>query len=60
MFMEIVIAKNKKEWFEKIEFYIRNPNKRLSIIEKGRAKVLKFHTYHNRVTQIADIYGKLK
>lgn len=55
---EIVIAKDKKDWFEKIEHFIRNPDERTPIIEAGKKKVLDRHTYHNRVNQFLDIYGK--
>lgn len=53
---EIIIAKNKDDWFDKIDYYIRNPNKRLPIIQAGREKVIKRHTYHNRVEQMIDIH----
>jgi spore maturation protein CgeB len=56
---EIVIAKNKDEWFDKIDHYIRNPEKRINIIDAGRKKVLENHTYHNRVESFLNIYGKL-
>lgn len=56
---EIVIAADKNDWFEKINYYIKNPDKRLSIIEAGRKKVLAEHTYHNRVEQIIDIYKNI-
>lgn len=49
---EIVIAKDTEDWFQKIGYYIKNPEKRLPIIEAGRKKVLNEHTYHNRVNQI--------
>ena len=49
---EIVIAKNKNDWFEKIEYYIKNPNKRDEIIKAGKDRVLQDHTYHNRVQSI--------
>lgn len=57
---EITIAKNKKEWFDKIEYYIAHPEKRLPIIQAGRKRVLKDHTYHNRVAQIIKIYKSLE
>lgn len=57
---ELVIAENEKEWFEKIEYYLKNPEKRLPIMEAGRKKVLEKHTYHNRVGQILDIYDNFK
>lgn len=53
---EMVIAKNKNDWFEKIAYYIKNPDKRLPIIEAGRKRVLKDHTYHNRVNQLIEMY----
>ena len=57
---EIIIAKNEKDWFEKIEYYIKNPEKKLPIIEAGRGKILLEHTYHNRVEQIISIYNEIK
>jgi len=53
---ELVVAENTADWFEKIDYYIRNPEKRIPIIEAGRRKVLREHTYHNRVKQIIQIY----
>ncbi len=55
---EIVMAESKTDWFEKIDYYIKNPDKRLPIIEAGKARVLKDHTYHNRVNQILELYAK--
>ena len=62
---ELVIGENTKDWFEKIEYYLKNPNKRLSIIRVGKKKVLEKHTYHNRARQFIELYekfnqGKLK
>lgn len=56
---ELVIAENKKDWFDKIDYYVKNPQKRLPIIKAGKKKVLKEHTYHNRVKQIIKIYKSL-
>lgn len=56
---EIIIAKDKKDWFDKIDYYIKNPEKRLPIIKAGRKKVLQKHTYHNRVEQMIIIYNTL-
>lgn len=52
---EIVIAKNKKDWFEKIDYYMKNPERRIPIIKAGRKKVLAEHTYHNRAEQIINL-----
>lgn len=56
---EIVIAKDTKDWLEKIDYFLRYPEKRIPIMEAGRKKVLNEHTYHNRVNQILDIYRTL-
>ena len=55
---EIIIAKDKKDWFEKIDYYIKNPKKREEIIRKGKERVLREHTYNNRVALILKIAGK--
>lgn len=57
---EIIIAKDKDDWFQKMDYYIKNPEKRLPIIEAGRKRVLAEHTYHNRVDQMVGIYNSLK
>jgi hypothetical protein len=57
---ELVMAKDTKDWFEKIDFYIKNPDKRISIIDAGKKVVLKNHTYRNRVKQIISLYNTRK
>lgn len=49
---EIIIAKNRDDWFDKIDFFIRNPEKRIPIIEAGKRRVLAEHTYHHRVNEM--------
>jgi spore maturation protein CgeB len=56
---EIIVAENRQDWFDKIQYYIRNPDQRLDIIAKGKARVEKDHTYHNRVNNILDIYKSI-
>jgi spore maturation protein CgeB len=46
---ELVIATDTADWFEKIDFYVRNPERRAPHVAAGQAKVLAHHTYHNRV-----------
>ena len=55
---EIIIAQNKNDWFDKIEYFLKNPEKRLAIIKKGKKRVEQEHTYHNRVESILKIYEK--
>ena len=57
---EIIIARNKKDWFGKIEYYLNHPERKKSIIKSGQKKVLTSHTYHNRSEQIIDLYMKNK
>jgi len=57
---EIIIANNGKDMLEKIDYFLKNPEKKVPIIEAGRKKVLAAHTYHHRVNQIIDLYKKLK
>lgn len=57
---EMIIAKNKEDWFEKINFYMKNPEKRDAIIKAGQRRVLLEHTYHNRVDTFIDIYNNIK
>ena len=52
---EIIVAENKQDWFDKIDYYIKNPDKQLDIIKKGRARVGKDHTYHNRASTILKL-----
>jgi len=54
---EIIIAKDSKDWFNKIEYYLNNPQEKAKIITAWKEKVLKNHTYHNRVEQFIDIYN---
>ena len=56
---EIVVAESKQDWFDKINYYIKNQEKRLDIIAKGSARVERDHTYHNRVEQLIAIYKSL-
>ncbi|MEN7981982.1 MAG: glycosyltransferase [Nanoarchaeota archaeon] len=55
---EIVYAKTKEEWFKKIDYYMKNPEKRKRISENGYKKILNEHTYHNRVKQIIKLYDE--
>ncbi|MFH0829344.1 MAG: glycosyltransferase [Candidatus Kerfeldbacteria bacterium] len=52
---EIVIAKNRDEWYDKIDYYLKNPDKRVDIIAKGMQRVQRDHTYHNRARQIIEL-----
>ena len=53
---ELVIGENRDDWFAKIAYYTKNPDKRMAIIKAGQKKVLQSHTYYNRVDQIIKIY----
>lgn len=57
---EIVVAHSDADWREKIEHYLANPEKRGPIIQAGRQRVLKEHTYHHRVATMLQWYGELQ
>ncbi len=52
---EITIARNPADWLEKIDYYIKNLDKRAPIVAAGQRRVLKDHTYHNRVARLLEI-----
>ena len=52
---ELVIAENSGEWVKAVQHYLRHPEERQPIIEAGRRRVLRDHTYHNRAEQIMAI-----
>jgi len=56
---EIIYYKDIDELKRLVGFYLENPEKRRSIIEKGRARVFSSHTWFHRMREVADfIYGK--
>ncbi len=55
---EVVMAGlDSKDWFGKIEYYLNNENERLRIKKNGAKRVLKDHTYHNRVDYIIELFA---
>lgn len=52
---EMMIAENDSEWSDMVEHYLKYKDERLPIIEAGRKRVLRDHTYHNRAEQIIAI-----
>ncbi len=53
---ELVMAKiDVKDWFDKIDYYLKNEKRRKEIQQNGTARALKDHTYHNRVQQLLSL-----
>ena len=52
---ELVMAKNGDDWFKKIDYYLTHKEERRAIQEKGTARALRDHTYHNRVKQLLHL-----
>jgi hypothetical protein len=52
---ELVVAASPGEWVNMVEHYLRHPEARTPIIEAGRRRVAREHTYHNRVAQLLSI-----
>jgi spore maturation protein CgeB len=57
---EIIIARDKKDWQEKIAYYLTHPQEKKQIIAARKKRVLRDHTYHNRVKLIIDLYRQNK
>ena len=51
---ELETASCKEEFHEKIKFYLNNPDSKQSFIKKGRARVMKDHTYKLRIDQLLE------
>ncbi len=56
---EMVIARDRDDFQEKIRHYLKYPDERIPMIKAGQDKVLKYHTYHNRVSQLLSLYYQL-
>ncbi len=52
---EVIIAKNKEDWFKKIKYYSEHPEEAKKIAKAGQKRALRDHTYHNRAQQILDL-----
>ena len=53
---KIVMAKSPEDFWEKIDYFIKNPDDRLEYIQNGFNEVINHHTYFHRVE---DIFRKL-
>lgn len=49
---EVIMPLTESEWFEKIDYYLRNELARKAIQEKGTKRALEEHTFHSRVKKI--------
>lgn len=59
---EMVMAGDKngdwvKDWFEKIDYYLRRDDERQAIQKRGAERALRDHTYIHRVTQMLAVLG---
>lgn len=54
---EVISYKGKEDLIEKINLYLKNDSKREAIMNKGRMRALKSHTYENRFQKIFQILG---
>ena len=56
---KIVMAKSPTDFWEKIDYFIKNPEKRIPYIQQGYEEVINNHTYFNRVNEIFTNLGLL-
>ena len=54
---EIITCGEKDDWFQKIDFYIKNNDLRNEIVKK-QMKTYKNHLYENRILQILKLSNK--
>lgn len=57
---EIVYYTNVSDLKTKIKYYLERPEKRKTIAERGKEKVLKNHTWHHRIEQVVNELNKAK
>ncbi len=56
---ELVIYHDENELISKIKYYLDHEDERIKIAQKGREKVLKYHTYHHRAEQIVNTVNEI-
>lgn len=57
---ELVIVRDKQEWFDAVDHYLAHPEERRAIAERGMANVLSNHTYHHRAQQIMQLTDEIR
>lgn len=57
---EVAMARDDKDWFDKIEYYMHHDSQREEIRKRGSERALRDHTYLNRAKQILELYHGLK
>ena len=55
---EIITCGDKDDWFQKIDFYIKNNDLRNKIVKKANERTYKNHLYENRILQILKLSNK--
>jgi glycosyltransferase involved in cell wall biosynthesis/Tfp pilus assembly protein PilF len=56
---EIVIAEDLKEWFNLFEYFMNAPEERRKYIINGRNRVMKDHTYFDRLCRLTDFFDSI-
>ena len=56
---EMVSCSNKEEWFEKIDFYLKNEKLREKFSIKAQERTHKDHLYENRISEILKLSDKI-
>jgi spore maturation protein CgeB len=54
---EIVIARDRADWFDKLDHFLARPEERAAIAAAGQRRVLSEHTYHHRANHMLTIAG---
>jgi spore maturation protein CgeB len=56
---EIVGYKSPEHFRELVDYYLTHPYERAAIIERGRARVLRDHTYQQRMNTVMDVVKRM-
>lgn len=56
---ELVMVKDDKDFFQRIDYYMNYEKERKAIQEKGTQRALREHTYHNRAQTILEWYKEV-
>lgn len=56
--IEAAVFEDEQDLRSKIDFYLERPHLRKEIAEKGRARVIREHTYEHRMRELVDVIRK--
>jgi spore maturation protein CgeB len=55
---EMIAYKSPEHFRELADYYLTHPSERAAIIQRGRARVMRDHTYLQRIKVILDVFDR--